>query len=150
VLLAESNGGEVKQHLRGLMTGALATRITKVTSELRTLQNELRAATREQATDTELVDHLISSDLLVEFKMSVDGMRMFLWAYIDMAAKAELKKRSEDERLSRVTELLRMIHAQTVEQQPATFLDTVDAMIEKKLPLAKAAAAPLPGCGNAA
>jgi hypothetical protein len=90
-------------------------RIELVTAELRKLEHELMWTAVDDA-DSEklrLLDGANSTRLVTEFKLAVDGMRRFLWAYIEAADRyrgAGMNYALQTARLQRATEMLHSLH----------------------------------------
>lgn len=90
-------------------------RIELVTEELRKLEQELMWTAVDDA-DSEklrLLDGANSTRLVTEFKIAVDGMRRFLWAYIEAADRyrgAGMNYALQTARLQRATEMLHSLH----------------------------------------
>jgi hypothetical protein len=90
-------------------------RIELVTEELRKLEQDLMWTAVDDA-DSEklrLLDGANSTRLVTEFKIAVDGMRRFLWAYIEAADRyrgAGMNYALQTARLQRATEMLHSLH----------------------------------------
>jgi hypothetical protein len=121
----------------------LTTRIRRVTEDLQAIQHELSTAAKSPATDAErdrIMQALASSDLLHEFKSSVDHMRHLLWSYIESAQKNEDVRRTlERVRMKRVTEMLHILEPDVSEKRMHdlpeidSFFDAVQKIASKAL-----------------
>jgi hypothetical protein len=121
----------------------LTTRIRRVTEDLQAIQNELVHATRPQADDGErerILRELAGSDMLHEFKSSVDHMRHMLWSYIESARKDEnIKRTLERVRMKRVTEMLEILEPDIIERrmndapEAESFFDAIQKIAGKAL-----------------
>lgn len=121
----------------------LTTRIRRVTEDLHAIQQELSVAAKSPTTDRErdrIMHALATSDLLHEFKSSVDHMRHLLWSYIESAQKNEDVQRTlERVRMKRVTEMLRILEPDMQEKrmndlpEVDSFFDAVQKIAAKAL-----------------
>lgn len=121
----------------------LTTRIRRVTEDLQAIQTELSTAAKSPVTDSErdrIMNLLASSDLLHEFKSSVDHMRHLLWSYIESAQRNENVERTlERVRMKRVTEMLRILEPDMAERrmnempEVDSFFDVIQKIANKAL-----------------
>lgn len=86
-----------------------------MTDELRKLEQELmwNDADDPDSEMLRLLDGASSTRLVTEFKIAVDGMRRFLWAYIEAADRyrgAGMNYALQTARLQRATEMLHSLH----------------------------------------
>ncbi len=65
----------------------LRTRIESLTEQLNELLRELSAT--DDATARELVDEVLTTELMFDFKASVDAMRRLIWIYDEALAKVQ-------------------------------------------------------------
>ncbi len=88
-------------------------RIRQVTAELHEVEQELEEAAEHATTTThaQILDEQDSIALLGAFKVAVDNMRRFLWAYIEAVSVNDqnMTEALQTARLMRVTELLRVL-----------------------------------------
>jgi hypothetical protein len=88
-------------------------RIRTVTSELHEIEHELEGAAQHATTSSHarILDEQDSIALLGAFKVAVDNMRRFLWAYIEAVSVNDenMNEALQTARLMRVTELLRVL-----------------------------------------
>lgn len=114
-------------------------RIEHVTEELRQLEQELMWSAVDDA-DSEklrLLDGAGSTRLVTEFKLAVDGMRRFLWAYIEAADRyrgAAMNYALQTARLQRATEMLHSLHEELPEgarQEARQLLDQVAELLRQ-------------------
>lgn len=90
-------------------------RIQRVTEELRKLEQELMWSPVDDADSDQLrlLDGAQSTHLVTEFKLAVDCMRRFLWAYIEAADRyrgAGMNYALQTARLQRATEMLHSLY----------------------------------------
>lgn len=88
-------------------------RIRTVTGELHEIEQELEVAAQHATTSKHaaILDEQDSIALLGAFKVAVDNMRRFLWAYIEAVSVNDenMTEALQTARLMRVTELLRVL-----------------------------------------
>jgi hypothetical protein len=88
-------------------------RIRNVTHELHEVEEELEKAAEHATTSrhARILDEQDSIALLGAFKVAVDNMRRFLWAYIEAVSVNDqnMSEALQTARLMRVTELLRVL-----------------------------------------
>lgn len=113
-------------------------RIRRVTEELHAIERDLQRmpSDAKAAERIGLIDETESVALLGAFKVAVDNMRRFLWAYIEATSgsNASMNEALQTARLMRVTELLRVLHEN---EAPTTggargISDIVDAVLKPK------------------
>jgi hypothetical protein len=90
-------------------------KIERVTAELREIENELMWTPLDDPDEEKLrfLDSVHSTRLVTELKLAVDGMRRFLWAYIEAADRyrgAGMNYALQTARLKRATEMLHSLH----------------------------------------
>jgi len=89
-------------------------RIKRVTDELHSIETDLQRVARDAnaAQHIGFIDETESVALLGAFKVAVDNMRRFLWAYIEATSgsNVSMNEALQTARLVRVTELLRVLH----------------------------------------
>ena len=94
----------------------ICTRIRRITSDLNVLQDELewqKVSKSSQEHQAQLLEEILSLDLVSDFKSAVDRVRHFLWCYIENAASESTQPVDyalQSHRLQRVTE----IYARTI------------------------------------
>src|SRR5919204_150685 len=90
-------------------------RIRRITQDLRALHQELHTLSHSESDrgrHDQLLDNLLTLEVVHDFKAAVDHMRQFLWAYIESASKApadERELRMQTLRMERATEMLRIL-----------------------------------------
>ena len=88
-------------------------RIRNVTGELHEIEKELEVAAQHATTSphAQILDEQDSIAMLGAFKVAVDNMRRFLWAYIETVSVNDqnMTEALQTARLMRVTELLRVL-----------------------------------------
>ena len=93
----------------------LKSRIQRVTSDLRFIQDRLYEVSRSSAPNKSrdaVLETMLQGNLLYDFKSAVDHMRHILWSYIEAQTKlrgADLQGTLQQVRLQRVTEMLRVL-----------------------------------------
>ena len=119
------------------MDSALA-HIRNLTAELHLVQRELEEAARDGAGSVHigLLDEEETTALLADFKVTVDNMRRFLWAYLEAISAHDRSMRDalQTARLMRVTELLRVLQDGESNAPAATrgISEMVDAVLANK------------------
>ena len=95
------------------MDSALA-HIRNLVGELHVVQQELEHAAKNGFENLHLgmLDEEETVALLADFKVTVDNMRRFLWAYLEAISVHDksMTEALQTARLMRVTELLRVLH----------------------------------------
>jgi hypothetical protein len=116
----------------------IMTRIKRVTEELHSIERDLQRLSKDTnaAQHIGIIDESESVALLGSFKVAVDNMRRFLWAYIEATSGSNLSMNEalQTARLVRVTELLRVLHEN---EGPTTggargISDIVDAVLKPR------------------
>ncbi len=99
-----------------------ALRIQHLTAEIQSIQNELQNAIDRgipETPDGPLLDEVLNYQLIQELKRAVDQMRMFLWAYIEVAARRrgrDVNYELQAFRLQRIADILRAIDSEHPKQ----------------------------------
>ncbi|HSE48674.1 MAG TPA: hypothetical protein VLA96_05650 [Terriglobales bacterium] len=116
----------------------IMTRIKRVTEELHSIERDLQRLSQDTnaAQHIGIIDESESVALLGSFKVAVDNMRRFLWAYIEATSgsNVSMNEALQTARLVRVTELLRVLHEN---EGPTTggargISDIVDAVLKPR------------------
>ena len=117
------------------MDSALA-HIRNLTDELHVVQRELEEAAKVDPSNLHLglLDEDETVALLADFKVTVDNMRRFLWAYLEAISihDKSMTEALQTARLMRVTELLRVLN-DTEAGTPTTtrgIAELVDSVLE--------------------
>ncbi len=106
--------------------------IQRITEDLNTLLRELSSADDRRA--RELVEQMLTSEVLTDFKISVDAMRHLLWIYIEAAAQTTRPATIiQSARLQKAVDMLRALHSSPVPEQfsgPETFFEHVQNVVD--------------------
>jgi len=106
----------------------LRSRAAHIAVELRELQKQLATADH---TPEQVVQDQSTLELIRELKSAVDAMRQILWKYIDTSV-AGCPTKADARLLNDATAMLRSLSTQNVPtEQPASFIETVNAFVEK-------------------
>jgi hypothetical protein len=114
-------------------------KIERVTAELREIERDLMWTELDDPDMEKLrfLDEAHSTRLVTELKVAVDGMRRFLWAYIEAADRyrgAGMNYALQTARLQRATEMLHTLHQELpdVERKEArALLERVAQMVRE-------------------
>ena len=118
--------------------------IRRMTEDLRALQDAMQEAKDQQrcGVHEHLLEQIISTQLVDEFKGALDQMRYFLWCYIEDFATRHcnggLDAGMASNRLQLVSEMLRNLsqRAAPVSSTPPetmSFFERVDSMVSERL-----------------
>jgi hypothetical protein len=113
--------------------------ITRVTQELRTLQEQLQWArfqNSDPSAQNRVLNDLLNIGLIQDLKSAVDHMRNFLWSYIDSAAancspQGQVDHALQSHRLTQITEMLRVLHGSPA--SPPSFVEHVTLSVGRLL-----------------
>jgi hypothetical protein len=109
-------------------------RVRRITQDLNTLLQELAAVREPQA--RELVEGVLTPEVIKAFKSSVDAMRRLLWVYIEASACAA--GQSQNQTLRGVVDALRSMRetapSTTRRSGDGSFIEKMEAIVEKKMP----------------
>jgi hypothetical protein len=107
--------------------------VQRITNDLNSLMRELSGKDDTQA--RELVGEMISSEVLADFKSSVDAMRHLLWIYVEAVSEnVGAVSVVQSTRLQRAVEMLRSLHTGDVPEQfagPETFFEHVQGVVDR-------------------
>lgn len=113
------------------MTDLRAT-FQRITDDLDDLMRQLSGADDQQA--RELVEQLLTSEVLADFKNSVDAMRHLLWIYIEAVAQTRSPATLvQSARLQKAVDMLRALHSSPVPRQfggAETFFEHVQHVVD--------------------
>ena len=121
----------------------LTTRIHRVTSDLQAIQSILDRAASPKVSKEErdsVMDEMLNTELINEFKASVDHMRLLLWSYIEAASsekKQDISYKLQAVRMQRVTEMLSALKP-AMEQHHTSFAPEAASFFEMVQSVAKA------------
>ena len=91
-------------------------RIQHITEEIRTLQQSLDelSNTGSEAERHHLIEDCLQPEMIVDFKAAVDNLRIFLWSYLEAAARQSggqvMDYALQAYRIRRATEMLEMLN----------------------------------------
>ncbi len=106
--------------------------IQRITEDLNTLLRELSSADDRRA--RELVEQMLTSEVLTDFKISVDAMRHLLWIYIEAASQTTRPATIiQSARLQKAVDMLRALHSSPVPEQfsgTETFFEHVQHVVD--------------------
>lgn len=109
----------------------LRQRAAHIAVELRELQKQL--ATQGYCPQ-QVVQDRTTMELIRELKSGVDAMRQILWKYIDSTA-AGCPSRTDSRLLNDATAMLKSLSALNVQEgQGQSFVETVNAVVDKHTP----------------
>jgi hypothetical protein len=115
-------------------------RVTRITKELRALSTQFHwhAFQNSSPSDqTQILNELLKSDLVEDLRTTVDYLSQFLWRYIESAVAnsgQEANYELQNERLTRVTEMLRVLHRSSCpSQDPLAFVERVTKSVDRCL-----------------
>lgn len=110
----------------------LGATVQRITEDLNLLMRQLSAADDVHA--REFVDHMLSSEILADFRSSVDAMRHLIWIYVEAVSKSEGSEAIvQSARLRRAVDMLRALHSDSVPEQfaaPQTFFEHVQSVVD--------------------
>ena len=110
----------------------LTSTVQRITGDLNELMRQLSGTDDTQA--RELIDQLLSSDVLGDFKTAVDSMRNLLWIYIEAVLKSGGSSTlAQSKRLQTAVDLLRALHTSPVPDHfagPETFFEHVQSVVD--------------------
>jgi hypothetical protein len=113
--------------------------ITRVTQELRTLQEQFQCAgfqSSDPSIQNRVLNDLLNIGLIQDLKSAVDHMRHFLWSYIDSAAAnysryGQVDQALQSHHLTQVTEMLHLLYGSTA--SPQHFVERVTLTVGRLL-----------------
>jgi hypothetical protein len=108
----------------------LAALIQRIRQDLLEIQEKLNWAAVQNAAQPER-RHVVSYDLVRDFKNTIDDMRHFLWAYMEGVTHGELA--TQTFRMQRATEMLRTLRSgmgstQLAEAETHSFLEALNGI----------------------
>ena len=115
-----------------------ATRVTRISKELQALLVQLHWKAFENSSpidQTCILNGVLNRGLIEDLRSTIDQLSEFLWRYIETAAEncdQEADYELQNERLRRITEVLRLLHrSSTPAQDPIAFVDRVTASVDR-------------------
>jgi len=117
--------------------------IRRMTQDLRALQNAMREAKNEplpNGSHEGLLNEIIDTELVAEFKGAIDEVRYFLWCYVDIfAAQYQSNSshyRAENSHLRLVSEMLQILSQAPAAPAPpgvVSFFERIDSVVSDRL-----------------
>lgn len=115
-----------------------ADRVTRISSELQALLVQLHWKKFQNSSpvdQTQILNGVLNRGLIEDLRQTIDQLSEFLWRYIETAAEncdQDADYELQNERLRRVTEVLRLLHrSATPAQDPMAFVERVTASVER-------------------
>src|SRR5512133_2445502 len=100
--------------------------VQRITEDLNVLMRQLSAA--DDAHAREFVEQMLATELLADFKGSVDAMRHLIWIYVEAVSNSNGSDIVQSARLRRAVDMLRALHAEQIPERlerPETFFERV-------------------------
>jgi hypothetical protein len=117
-------------------------RVIRISEQLRALSVQLQWKTFESSSpgdQTRILNGLLNRGLIEDLRNTIDQLSDFLWRYIEAAAAdsdPQADYEMQNERLRRITELLRLLHRSAYPaQDPSAFMERVTASVDQHLAL---------------
>jgi hypothetical protein len=117
-------------------------RVVRISEQLRALSVQLHWKTFESSSpgdQTQILNGLLNRSLIQDLRNTIDQLSDFLWRYIEAAAAdsdPQADYEMQNERLRRITELLRLLHRSAYPaQDPSAFMERVTASVDQHLAL---------------
>jgi len=115
-------------------------RVVRISEQLRALSVQLQWKTFESSSagdQTQILNGLLNRSLIEDLRNTIDQLSDFLWRYIEAAAAdsdPQADYELQNERLRRITELLRLLHRSALPaQDPSAFMERVTASVDHHL-----------------
>jgi hypothetical protein len=117
-------------------------RVGRITKELRALSIQFHWGAFENASpndQAQVLNGLLNGSLVEDLRTTVDYLSQFLWSYIESAAESRPEAdhaacELQNERLLRITEMLRLLHrSSSPSQDPLAFMDRVTKSVDRYL-----------------
>ena len=105
--------------------------VQRITEDLNVLMRQLSAA--DDAHAREFVEQMLTTELLADFKGSVDAMRHLIWIYVEAVSNSGGPDIVQSARLRRAVDMLRALHTEAVPEQldrPETFFEHVQSVVD--------------------
>ena len=105
--------------------------VQRITEDLNLLMRQLSAT--DDAHAREFVEQMLTSELLADFKNSVDAMRHLMWIYVEAVSKNAGSGVVRSDRLRRAVDMLRALHGDSMPEQfsrPETFFEHVQNVVD--------------------
>ena len=115
-------------------------RVVRISEQLRALSVQLQWKTFETSSprdQTQILNGLLNRSLIEDLRNTIDQLSDFLWRYIEAAAAdsdPQADYELQNERLRRITELLRLLHRSAhPAQDPSAIMERVTASVDHHL-----------------
>jgi hypothetical protein len=105
--------------------------VQRITDDLNVLMRQLSAT--DDAHAREFVEQMVNSEILADFKGSVDAMRHLMWIYVEAVAKNGGTGAMQSQRLRRAVDMLRALHTGPIPEHlsgPETFFEHVQSVMD--------------------
>ena len=119
-------------------------RVVRISEQLRALSVQLQWKTFETSSPRDqdrILNGLLNRGLVEDLRRTIDQLSEFLWQYIETAAAnadPDADYEMQNERLRRITELLRLLHRSALpSHEPAAFMERVTASVDQHLALSE-------------
>lgn len=113
----------------------MRSRVCRITLDLNVLLEELAAVQEDNA--RELVEGVLTPEIIKRFKSSVDAMRRLLWFYIE-AASRQANRQQPSLALQEIVDALRSMRDSgsglPASSGTGSFIEKVEAIVEKRIP----------------
>ncbi|SRR6266481_5379160 len=118
----------------------ISDQVARVTQELRDLLVQLHWSTFQSSSPTDqsrVLNELLNAGLVEDLRTAVDHLSHFLWSYIESTAgnsDPEADYELQNERLRRITEILRLLHRSArPSEDPLAFVDRIARSVDRHL-----------------
>ncbi|HLW51702.1 MAG TPA: hypothetical protein VKW06_02575 [Candidatus Angelobacter sp.] len=115
-----------------------ADRVTRISKELQALLVHLHWKAFQNSSpkdQTQILNGVLNKGLIEDLRTTIDQLSEFLWRYIETAAETcdqEADYELQNERLRRITEVLRLLHRSACpSQDPLAFVERVTASVDR-------------------
>ena len=111
--------------------------VQRITDDLNVLMRQLSAT--DDAHAREFVEQMVNSEILADFKGSVDAMRHLMWIYVEAVAKSGGTGAMQSHRLRQAVDMLRALHTSPIPEHlsgPETFFEHVQSVMDGYEPAA--------------
>src|SRR5579864_160259 len=115
-----------------------ADRVTRISKELQALLVHLHWKAFQNSSpkdQTQILNGVLNKGLIEDLRTTIDQLSEFLWRYIETAAETcdqEADYEMQNERLRRITEVLRLLHRSSCpSQDPLAFVDRVTESVDR-------------------
>ena len=129
----------------------LTDRLVRLTQELRALRLQLKWNTFKGSSpksQDEILQQVVSADLVEQLRLATQQLTHFLWAYIDAAARnadPKIDFQAQSQRLSEVTDLLqRLRQTSSPDAEHVGFVARITLAVDRHLEAAQLDCPPAP------